>query len=272
MPDFASSQTNVVARQYDLFQQSLETIAKERAFLNYGFTTDAREPIEARQERLCLEVFTAADVRPDHVVVDVGFGSGVQDVLFADRFEFARLIGFNISPRQVQAATDRAARAGLADRLLFRLGEAEALPGLEPQSVDRIVAVECAFYFDRPRFYRRAADVLKPGGLLVAADIQLSDRLAWLTRREDLRRVGTVSANRAEWERHFRTRSIRHINRETRPGAQMSVRHILATLARVSLGAAERREWLKMAYYSQLVAAGLLTELVSYDLVVLEKP
>jgi len=68
--------------------------------------------------------------------------------------------------------------------------------------------------------------VLKPDGLLVLADIQLSDRLAFLTRRDDLRRVGTISANRREWERHFRARSIRHINRQTRPGVQMSVRQI----------------------------------------------
>ena len=63
--------------------------------------------------------------------------------------------------------------------------------------------------------------MLKPDGLLVLADIQLSDGLAFLTRREDLRRVGTVSANRREWERDFRARSIRSINRETRPGVQM---------------------------------------------------
>ena len=271
MPEFTSSLTNAVAHQYDLFQQSLETIAKERAFLNYGWTTARGESMETRQERLCLEVFTAADVRPDHTVVDVGFGSGAQDVLFARAFAFERLIGFNISERQVRAATERAARAGLADRLTFRLGEAEVLPGLDAASVDRLVAVECAFYFDRPRFYRRAAEVLKPGGLLVLADIQLSERLRWLTRREDLRRVGTVPANRREWEQRFRERTIRNINRETRPGVQLSVWQILKTIAFTRLSAAERVEWLKMAYYSQLVALGLAVGLVSYDLLVLEK-
>ena len=276
MPDFTSTLTNAIARQYDLFQQSLDTIAKDRAFLNYGYTDRGAPgansvPIETRQERLCLEVFKAADVHPDHTVVDVGFGSGAQDVLFARTFAFERLIGFNISERQVRAATDRAAREGLSDRLTFRLGEAESLPGLDAASVDRLVAVECAFYFDRPRFYRRAAEVLKPGGLLVLADIQLSERLRWLTRREDLRRVGTVAANRREWDRHFSERSIRHINRETRPGVQMSVWHILRTIPSARFSAAERLEWLKMAYYSQFVALGLAAELVNYDLLVLEK-
>jgi len=271
MTEIASSLTRTVARQYDLFQSSLETIGKARKFLNYGFTVTGDESMEDRQQRLCLEVFAAADVGPDHLVVDVGFGSGEQDFLLARTTTFGRLVGFNISDRQVRYATERARQERLDGKLTFRLGEAEALPGIADASIDRLIAIECAFYFDRPRFYRRAAEVLKPGGLVVAADIALSDRLAFLTRREDLQRVGTASGNRREWERWFRTRSVRHINRETRPGVQMSVWQILdAPFKRLT--AAERREWLKMAYYSQLVALGLSLELVTYDLVVLEKP
>ncbi|MGE5244205.1 MAG: SAM-dependent methyltransferase [Betaproteobacteria bacterium] len=268
---FGSPLTNAIARQYDLFQQSLEAIAKDRKFLNYGYTVARGEPFEMRQQRLCLEVFEAADIQRDHVVVDVGFGSGEQDFVLARTFEFARLLGFNISDRQVGYATARAAREGLAHKLTFSLGEAEALPGVAAASVDRIVAVECAFYFDRPSFYRRAAEVLKPGGLLTLADIQLSDRLACLTRREDLRRVGTASANRREWERFFRARAIRHINRQTRPGVQLSVWQILKTVPFARFNRAQRREWLKLAYYSQLLALGLSLELVTYDLLVLEK-
>ena len=272
MTEIASSLTRAVARQYDLFQTSLETIGKRRTFLNYGFTVTGDEPLEERQQRLCLEVFGAADIGPDHLVVDVGFGSGEQDFLLTRTMEFQRLIGFNISDRQVRYATDRARGEKLDGKLTFCLGEAESLPGIADASVDRLLAIECAFYFDRPRFYRRAAQVLKPGGLLVAADIALSDRLAFLTRREDLQRVGTVSENRREWERSFRTRSVRHINRQTRPGVQMSVWRILKAAPFARFTAAQRREWLKMAYYSQLVALGLSLELVTYDLVVLEKP
>ena len=269
--EFGSSLTNAVARQYDLFQQSLEAIEKERKYLNYGYTVDGNEPIEERQQRLCAEVFGAAGIAADHMVVDVGFGSGEQDFLLARTTEFGRLVGFNISSRQVRYASERASREKLDHRLTFRLGEAEALPGLEAGSVDRLVAVECAFYFDRPRFYRRVAEVLKADGLLVLADIQFSDRLAFVTRREDLRRVGTASGNRREWERYFRARSIRNINRETRPGVQMSVWHTFkgALLGRLTI--AQRREWLKMAFYSQLVAIGLALDLLTYDLIVLEK-
>src|SRR5436190_23162101 len=99
MPEFGSALTNAVARQYDLFQQSLEAIEKERKYLNYGYTVDAGEPIEERQQRLCAEVFAAAGIAAGHLIVDVGFGSGEQDFLLARTSEFDRLIGFNISSR-----------------------------------------------------------------------------------------------------------------------------------------------------------------------------
>jgi cyclopropane fatty-acyl-phospholipid synthase-like methyltransferase len=272
MTDFASSVTRTVARQYDLLQTSLELLQKDRKFLNYGYTVSGKESYEERQQRLCLEVFRAAEIGRDHVIIDVGFGSGEQDFLLSGACEFRRLLGFNISERQVHYANERAILENRADKLSFRLGEAERLPGVESSSVDRVLAIECAFYFDRPRFYERAAAVLKPGGLVVLADIAFADRAAFLTRRaEDLRRVGTRSSNRTEWERYFRTRSVCSINQRTRPGAQMTVWQILGTAPFSRLNAAERREWMKMAFYSQLVALGLQVGLIQYDLIVLQK-
>ncbi|MGZ5472394.1 MAG: SAM-dependent methyltransferase [Thermoanaerobaculia bacterium] len=264
--------TGAVSRQYDLFQASLESIEKPRKYLNYGYTVARRQTYEERQERLCLEVFRAAALEPGHVVVDVGFGSGEQDFLLARNFAFTKLTGFNIAARQVAYASERAARESLAHKLEFRHGQAEELPGVEPASVDRVMAIECAFYFDRPRFYARAAEVLRPGGLLVLADIAFADRMPRFARSSaDLTRVGTRSSNQKMWERHFRTRSLVDIAPYTRPGAQMTVSQILKTVPRSRMSGGERREWLKMAFYSQLVALGLATRLLHYDLIVLER-
>ena len=84
MTDVASSLTRTVARQYDLFQTSLELLQKDRKFLNYGYTVSGTETYEARQERLCLEVFQAAEIGKDDVLIDVGFGSGEQDFLLSN--------------------------------------------------------------------------------------------------------------------------------------------------------------------------------------------
>lgn len=271
MNEASSDLTRKVSRQYDLFQTSLESLEKPQKYLNYGYTVTGRESYEERQERLCLEVIRAAELRNDHVVVDVGFGSGEQDFLLARTSEYGRVIGYNIAAEQVRYATARAAREGLGGKLEFRHGEAEVLPGLASQSADRILSIECAFYFDRPRFYKRAAEVLKPGGRLILADISFSDGLGWIARREDFKRVGTISGNQAEWEKSFRTRALTPIHRETRPGAQMTVWQILRSVLRGGMSGPQRKEWLKMAMYSQLVALGLWSRMLRYDLIVLEK-
>jgi ubiquinone/menaquinone biosynthesis C-methylase UbiE len=82
MSDSASSLTRTIARQYDLFQASLEFLQKDRKFLNYAYTVSGKETYEQRQQRLCLEVFQAAEIGQGDVVIDVGFGSGEQDFLF----------------------------------------------------------------------------------------------------------------------------------------------------------------------------------------------
>lgn len=275
-PRIQSTVTRAIGAQYDAFQaslESLEPLGEQQKYLNYGFLASRDQGYEESQEQLCLEVFRAAEIQPSDVLVDVGFGSGEQSLLLTGEYDFAQYTGFNISANQVRYATHRAADRKLSHKLAYRLGEAEVLPGVEDASVDKLMAIECAFYFDRPRFYERAARVLKPGGRAVLADITLSGVLGFLGRwREDFRRIGTRAGNRRAWEKHLVTRSVRNINRETRPGVQRTVFRILRLSSLASISGAQRREWWKMAFYTQLVAIGQLLGLVRYELIVLEKP
>lgn len=274
-PPAAKSQDELadyVAAQYDRFQDALEQLDKDDKYLNYGYTTHRSQTYEERQEALCRLVFEAARVAPEHHLVDVGFGSGAQDLLWARTSEFARLTGFNISSNQVDYANRQAAHHHLEDRLRFVHGAAEDLPGLEPESADRLLAVECAFYFRRAEFYRRAAEVLRPGGLLVAADICFNGvARPLLALRPDLRRVGTLRGNRDLWEHHFDTEEVRPIHRQVRPGVQMTVSRILRTVPHSGFASDVRRQWWSMAFWSQLVALGLVTRILRYDLVVLRR-
>ena len=272
MTELTSETTRAVATQYDEFQTSLETVGMKTEFLNYGFRISRQQTYIEMQKQLCLEVFKAAEIRPDDNIVDVGFGTGAQALLLSDTHQFAQYTGFNIAQKQVEYAARRAGERGLAGKLDFRHGEAEAMPGIANGSIDKLMAIECAFYFDRPRFYKRVAEVLKPGGRAIIADIAVSDAMAFLTRgREDFRRLGTTSANRAEWEKCLTTVSVRDINPWTRPGVQRSVREILRISGFANITAAQRIEWFKMAFYTQIVAIGQLLGLVRYEMIVLER-
>ncbi len=272
MTSIGSELTRGVAAQYDEFQTSLEKVGMKTEFLNYGFRTSSEQSYVEMQQQLCLEVFRAAEFLPDDNIVDVGFGTGAQALLLSGTHQFAHYTGYNIAQKQVEYATRRAADCGLSARLKFRHGEAESLPGVASGSVDKLMAIECAFYFDRPRFYRRVAEVLKPGGRAIIADIAMSDGMSFLTRwREDMKRLGTATANRAEWEKHLATASVRDINPWTRPGVQRSVFEILKISGFAKITAAQRIEWFKMAFYTQIVVIGQLLGLVRYEMIVLER-
>jgi ubiquinone/menaquinone biosynthesis C-methylase UbiE len=259
-----------VAQKYDRFQDSFEALGLNRQYLNYGYKTHRGQSLETCQERLCREVFELANIGPEDTIVDVGFGSGQQDFLLARLYPFRKLIGFNIAQHQVQYANQFAKQKGLQERMVFYHAPAENMSHLEDESVNKVLAIECAFYFDRRRFYQEAARVLIPGGTLVLADIFLGELFNCRARYYGgFFKTGTLGWGRNLWEPFFQTQLIRDISPYTRPGAQKSVITILQFLGKLSVE--QRRAWLALAFSSQLVALGLLLKFVVYYLIVLRK-
>lgn len=160
-----------------------------RFWFNMGYWKEARTYADAGAA-LAVRLADAAGLAPGHVVLDAGFGFGEQDLLWARQYDVKRIVGLNITLKQVDFARQRVDLAGLADRVDLRLGDAMD-PPFQNNTFDTVLALESAHHF-RPReaFFAQAARVLKPGGMLGVADIiaarepkDVNHLQAWMTRR-----------------------------------------------------------------------------------------
>jgi SAM-dependent methyltransferase len=155
-----------------------------------------------------VEFYVQEAVAAEGPVVELGVGTGRIAVPVA--VAGVTVIGVDSSPAMLAVCAERAAAAGVADRLDLRLGDLR-----DPPVRERVPLVTCPFraYLhlrtdeERRRALRRAYELLVPGGRLVfdvftpAADDIASTHGRWLEREPGI-------FERADWDTEKRTLTL----------------------------------------------------------------
>jgi SAM-dependent methyltransferase len=120
-----------------------------------------------------------AELAPRARVLEVGSGPGRLATTLAPLAPEVQLTGIDIAPDMVQRATALAARAGVAGRVAFQMGDVTALP-FPDASFDLVVSTFSLHHWANPagglaEIYR----VLRPGGVA-----RIYDVVDWIRRFE----------------------------------------------------------------------------------------
>lgn len=144
--------------------------------LHMGYFRTPEEPLDRAQMRIKQKIAGLLELGPGRKLIEVACGVGTTAVFLAGETG-ASVDATNISETQLAEAKDRAAQAGLQDRVSFAFGDYHHLDA-EAGSYDAWLCQEALLYaHDRQQVFAEARRVVKPGGRILFTDLTLSEAL-----------------------------------------------------------------------------------------------
>lgn len=163
-----------VAYHYDLGNDFYRLWLDETMTYSSGvFAAPDQSLAEAQRNKFRL-LFERLDLRPEHHLLDIGSGWG-GFALYAAKRAGCRVTGVTLSHEQLEEARARAAAAGLADRVEFRLQDYREIEG----RFDHIASIEMYEAVGReywPQYFAAMQRLLAPGGRAAIQGITIAQQ------------------------------------------------------------------------------------------------
>ena len=131
------------------------------------------DTLDQASQRKLARICAKLDLRPSDHLLEIGTGWGGM-ALYAARHHGCRVTTTTISREQHALATERVARAGLADRVTVLLEDYRELRGRHDKLVS-IEMIEAIGHQYLDTYFSRCAALLDPGGLALVQAITIED-------------------------------------------------------------------------------------------------
>ncbi len=143
--------------------------------VNLDLWLDRLEVHSRELYRARADVASALQIKPGERIADIGAGTGIYTLLFAERAGPRGVVyAVDIAPRFLTLINQRADDLGL-DNVVSVLGRNDSIT-LPPNSVDAVFIADTYHYFDDPAAIMKSIfDAIRPGGALYIVDFDLVD-------------------------------------------------------------------------------------------------
>ena len=162
--DFRRARRNV-AHHYDLKDELYELFLDDDRQYSCAYFTDPGNSLEQAQADKKAHIAAKLALQPGQRVLDIGCGWGGM-ALYLNRVADVDVLGVTLSEHQLKIARERAAAAGVADRVRFELIDYRQLDG----TFDRIVSVgmfEHVGLEHYDEFFAKCRELLEPDGVML---------------------------------------------------------------------------------------------------------
>ncbi|HWR01443.1 MAG TPA: methyltransferase domain-containing protein [Chlorobaculum sp.] len=139
-----------------------------------------------------------AELKEGLKILDVSSGRGTQSIYYAGEFG-VDVVGVDISEEMVKTAASNARKAGLDNRVQFRIGDSQSLPFGD--NMFDVVINECAVGIpdDSRKVLNEMVRVAKPGGRILIHESTWKVNLSNGEKDEFAERYGTTPLELDEW-------------------------------------------------------------------------